>query len=172
MANTSGKHFIAALLKSLSVLFGIRVITVSTGAATHINESSFLREMKARHATGVILESEKDPSTHILVYVTPDLIVMYPQHLTSTVLATVELVGASFTGGNYVYNNSVLSYVVAVAILADGIAKIFKGQVHTKCFLCPVGNMHFNLKNEAELKKFCEMLVIMLQEQCELCEQI
>ena len=145
MANTSGKCFI------FSILFWIRVITVSTGAATHINKSSFLREMKGQHATGVILESEKDPSTHILVYGTPDLIVMYPQHLTSTVLATVELVGASFTVtsqrqlalaavANYVYNNSVLSYVVTIAILADGIAKTFKGQVHTKCFLCPVRN--------------------------------
>lgn len=60
LANPSRKHFIAALLKSLSILFGIHVITVSTGTATHINE------MKARHAKGVILESEKDSSTHTL----------------------------------------------------------------------------------------------------------
>jgi len=46
LANLSRKRFIVALLKSLSILFGIRVITVSTGTATHINE------MKARHAKG------------------------------------------------------------------------------------------------------------------------
>ena len=124
LANPSRKCFIAALLKSLSILFGIRVITVSTGTATHINE------MKARHAKGVILESEKDPSTHTLCMGLPTSLLCIHSIWRVTLLATVELVWASFTvtsqrqlaaGGNYVYNNPVSSYVVAIAIFVLGL---------------------------------------------------
>ena len=53
---------------------------------------------------------------------------------------------------------NMVSYVEDVAVLTDGTAKIFSGEVHTKCFLCPVGDVHFNMKNASELKKMRDTL--------------